>query len=353
MTPPPLPVDSGELAIPVPKRSTLAVVAFCFAAPAVPVALVFSVLLFQKIWENPGPESGPLLLGLLSTTLLGFIAAILGAVSLRRLRGPRPELRGRALASFAVFGSRAVLLAGALGFGAIWLGGLVRANAGEDVESERIVLGLWILALVLVLGYLRAGTRRTRRDPRGNGWGLFTGGVLFHLLLLFALPASMVGAFVALHQPQFQVGQDPGNHPPMVFHGTYAARDLWIDLPANSTSRIILRRWEHGKSSTLGTLSVSGTNRVRWMLADAGGSGTHTLTWSLADDTKSAQVHSFKSAESITLVPKDLSPSVSVPPGGRTNFWLFVPIESARAGSLDSPPEEGFELALEPAPSGR
>jgi hypothetical protein len=353
MTPPPLPSTSGEPVVPAPRWSRLAITAFCLAVPVLPAALILPVVLYHVIVDNPGSDPGPQILVLMGATLVGFIAALLGSIALRRMRGSSPDSRGRSLALVAVNGPRALLLASGLAFGAVSLAGAVARQADDGFDAEQTVRRLWIVGLFLVAWYVSAAIRRVRRNPRGSGWGMFAAGILAHVALIVALPASMVGAFVTLHQPQFQVGHDHRMHEMAASFGTYAARDLWIDLPARSKSRLTLRQWTGGKGSDLGTMSLSGTNRLRWVLSESGKTGPHTLTWSSATDGQAAQTHLFEVPSEVTLVPAGMEISLAPGRDGRTNLWLFLPMETAGAPAPSAPPGAGFELVLEPATDPR
>lgn len=354
MTPPPVPSPESPLPSrpPRPRLSRLAVVAFVFALIAFPAGVVAAIRIAGFIFENPGPEAGPWFVALLISTILGFVAALLGSIPMVRMRGRTPELRGRGLALFAVQAPRALALGAGLAFGTIWLGGQIRMAHGPAVEEERIVRTLWLVSAVLVLWYVAAGIRRIRGELRSRtrAWLLYSFGVVLHLALVFGLPFSLVGAFMALHPDQFGVGQE--RHMPQrpVYAGSYAFRELWFDQPARASARMTLRKWEKGRSAELGSLTLTGTNRIRWVLTEPGPSGAHTVTWEVLSGAKERGSEPIEVPAEVTLVPNDLRTAFPLPAQGATNYWLFVPLGPNGPVVPGAEPDSAIELVLEAAP---
>ena len=347
MNPPPIPpadavVPSTGMDRP-RRRSRLALVAFVLALPAVAVALTAVSVIFGMIWEMPGEEAQPWMLALVVSTLVGFLAALLGSIPMVRMRGREPELRGRGLALFSVAGPRAVLFASGLAFGAIWV---ARQVAGEpDIlrDGGRTIHLLWAVAAVLVAWYLAASVRRLRSELRSQarGWLLYVAGILVHVGLICGFPFCVVGAFMTLHEGMF-VGQDSNLPQEPVHVGAYAQRELWLDMPSHSVAKATIRHWHDGQASELGSLTLAGTNRVRWVLAERGPEAPHELEWSVLSGGDGKGSHAFKAGAESTLVPDDLRSALVLPQGLRTNYWLFRPM-----GGGD-PSKEGIELVLEP-----
>jgi hypothetical protein len=353
MIPPPVPSPETPLPSrpPRPRLSRLAVVAFVFALIAFPAGVVAAVRIAGFVFENPGPEAGPWFVVLLISTILGFVAALLGSIPMVRMRGRTPELRGRGLALFAVQGPRALVLGAGLAFGTIWLGGQIRMAHGPAVEEEQIVRTLWLVSAVLVLWYVAAGIRRIRGELRSRtrAWLLYSFGVVLHLALMFGLPFSLVGAFMALHPGQFGVGQERHMPQQPVYAGSYAFRELWFDQPARSSARMTLRKWEKGRAEELGSLTLTGTNRIRWVLTEPGPSGAHTVTWEVVSGAKERGSETIEVPTEVTLVPNDLRTALTLPSRGTTNYWLFVPLGPAGPLAPEAKPDSAIELVLEPA----
>ena len=319
MIPPPLPPIGATTDTPLPAlpQSKLSKVAFVISVLALLGSTILAGTIFPMVVGEKLPDQLAIriFLGFWFSGLLGFLGALLGAIPLRRMRGPAPAFRGRTLTLIAVIGPRALLLATSFVFGSLWL--------AHEISS----------------------IPRVRRAPTNKGWLLFTFGLVFHLALVISLPFPLVGAFTARHE-NLQVGQDQRQRPVPQF-GTYSTRDLWVDLPSQSESQVTLRHWSQGQVTNLLSRKVRGTNLMRWTLSSDLLSGPHTVNWQLSAREEPGASISLPLPEEITLVPASVNPVLTPQSGATTRFWLFFPTTFTAQFSTNNQPEYGLELLIE------
>ena len=349
MIPPPLPPIGPTTDTPLPAlpQSKLSKVAFVISVLALLGSTILAGTIFPMVVGEKLPDQLAIriFLGFWFSGLLGFLGALLGAIPLRRMRGPAPAFRGRTLTLIAVIGPRALLLATSFVFGSIWLAHEISKIHRDKSQSDRILNGLLLITFLLISWYVGASIRRVRRAPTNKGWLLFTFGLVFHLALVISLPFPLAGAFMARHE-NLQVGQDQRQRPVPQF-GTYSTRDLWVDLPSQSESQVTLRHWSQGQVTNLLSRKVRGTNLMRWTLSSDLLSGPHTVNWQLSAREEPGASISLPLPEEITLVPASVNPVLTPQSGATTRFWLFFPTTFTAQFSTNNQPEYGLELLIE------
>lgn len=343
--PPPIPEMSPTApAVPAPRRfSKLAIAGFVLALPTIPLIVALAVGLFHQLMEGPEEEAGPMLLGLFGMSWLGFIGGIFGAVSLRRMRGPEPAYRGRALALISTAGVRATLLATALAFAAVSVGSWIQGG-GPGVEFKAVQAGWWI-GLLLVGWYVGSMVRRVKRPANNAGWGAFASGLIFHFLLVFAVPTAMASAFFSLHQPNFNGRPQNRVHGASV-NGLYATREVLLNLPASPETPVTVRLWENGRTKDIVSLNLSGTVRYRWMLSETP-MGGHNLAWSQVRKGGAAESRELDLPPTLDLIPAGDRLNLAVEKGKTEKVWLFLPYDEAAMRRSSNPsPEWAVELVV-------
>lgn len=341
INPPPL-VFTAPPEPPSPGRfSKLAIAGFVLALLAIPAGVVLAIALFHQLLNGPQDEAGAILLGLFGASWLGFLGAIFGAVSLRKMRGPVPEYRGRVFALISTAGARAALLAIALAFAAIpigsWLG-------GGGVEFK-IVQSCWWVGGMLVAWYVGAMIRRAKRPAMNRGLGALFSGIAFHLLLIFTVPTMMAAAFFSMQPPQFN-GRQSHRNGGSTMTGLYATRDVRLSLPQSPETPVTVRLWENGQGKDIASLTLSGSIGYRWMLSQSF-SGAHTLAWAPVRNGGASESRQLELPSDLDLLPAGDRLNLAVESGKSANVWLFVPFDQAvRNSPAGKAPDWGVELIV-------
>lgn len=339
--------DRPPVLLPRPRWSRLSLLAAVLSVPAFVILLILPGLLFQRMIAMEMGSVGPLFLTLFIAIWVGFLGGIFGGLAVRRLKGPEPERRGRAWAVFATAGVRGLLMVVGGALGSVVLGrGSVDGGGDPEFIQYRWWLGLIVTLWVSGL-YVRSRIRRLNQPARGRGWWVFAGGLLFHLLLITALPFSMFQAFVTFRPEVVRGGGQNRRYDGPRDAGLFAQRSLRLDQANSQDATVVVKLWEKGQPRELGRRQVLGPTTLEWKLIESVGSTNGLgLQWSSSDKAV-AETWPLGLPSGKDLIPS-LDPRIlHVPPAMKTNLWIFQDFDQVKPLSGLSKPEWAVEVLFD------
>jgi hypothetical protein len=167
------------------------------------------------------------------------------------------------------------------------------------------------------------------------------------LALIAALPVSLFQAWVTFHPEIVRGGGQNRRYEGPQEQGLFAQRQLRLKTVDGKGTTVVLRFWEAGKPRELGRRVVNDATALEWRLIEGSGSTQGlSLRWS-QPATIPSETWSLAVPSGVELAPVLDPQNLTLPPGTKTNLWLFQNFDQALPIPAGAQPDWAVEVLLE------